>query len=160
MHAAAPLLDSPPLVRFGLPELVKGANPAAAADFSETIPGDFYQRLLAVSVRLTPDANVAARTLYIECLDPESVRTAIFGAPVTVPASDTTDFFFSAWLGQPDWEVASTVLVPIAPLLLPPTHSWRITVNGVQAGDTLTRIRYWRERFYTTGQPPSPDAGY
>lgn len=155
MHALrTPLLDSPPLVRYGLPELVKGTNPAAAAAFAETVEGGHFQRLVAVIVRLTPDANVANRQLYVEYRDDGGVRTAIAGAPVTVPASDVTDFFFSAYLGQPDWEVSSTVLVPLPPILLLPGHDWRIAVDNMQAGDTLTRIRYWRERFETEHQPP------
>lgn len=156
MTLVAPLLDSPPLVRYGLPELVKAESPTAGANFTVSLPGGFFTRLLAVSVRLTPDGNAANRTLYIEYRDDEGVRTAISGAPVTVPASDTTDFMFSAWLGQPDWEVASTVVVPLAPIILPPTHSWRIIVDSIQAGDTLTRIRYWQERFLTQDQPPQP----
>lgn len=150
MHALrTPLLDSPPLVRYGLPELVKGENPAAGAAFTQAIGGRHLERLIAVSVRLTPDATVANRTVHVEYRDDGGIRTAIAGAPVTVPASDVTDFFFSVYLGQPDWEVVSTVLVPLPPILLLPTHEWRIAVDGIQAGDTLTRIRFWRERFET-----------
>lgn len=149
----APVLDAPPLFREGIPELVKGASPAAGANFTYSIDAGFFERLIAVSVRLTPSADAADRTLAIEYRDDEDVRTALAGAPVTVPASDTTDFFFSAYLGQPDWEVISTVLAPLPPILLLPTHDWRIVVNNIQATDTLTRIRFWRERFYTTNTP-------
>lgn len=148
-----PALDAPPLERYGLPQWIAGANPGAATTFSRTIDGNFFERVLAISVRLTPDANAANRQLFVEYRDHEDVRLALFGAAVTVPASDTTDFYFSARRGESEWEVSSTVLVPLDPWLLYPTQDWRIAVDNMQAGDTLTRIRFCVEQFYTTGQP-------
>jgi hypothetical protein len=149
----APLLDAPPLARLGLPELLKAESPAAGANFQYNVEGGFYERVLAISVRLVTSADAADRTLYVEYRDDADVRTGISGAPVTQSASTTTDYFFSAFLGQPDWAVAATVLVPLAPLLLLPTHDWRLVVDTIQATDALSRIRVWRERFYTTDTP-------
>lgn len=143
----APTPDAPPLARVGLPELVKATSPAAGANFTATARAGYMERIIAVSFRLTPDANAANRTAYVESRDETGVRTMMAGANVTVAASTTTDFFFSWALGQPDWLIASTVVAPLTPLLLLPEHDWRIVIDSIQAGDTITRIRYWREVF-------------
>ncbi len=152
-YPRTPLLDSPPLVRIGLPEYVQRPSPAAAAAFQENIPGDYFARFLTVFFRLVTDATVANRTAAIEYRDHEDNRMVLAGAPVTQSASSTNDYAFTAWLGQPDWSVISTILVPIPPLLLLPTFDMRIVIDGVQAGDQLSRIRFMWERFYTTDQP-------
>lgn len=150
---SAPLLGSPPLYRYGLPEYVQRPSPAAAANFQEDIGGSFFTRFLGVFCRVVTDANAADRTVAIEYRDHEDQRLMLAGAPVAQTASTTTDYVFSAWLGQSDWSVISTVLVPLPPLLLLPTWDMRIVVNGVQAGDQISRVRLLWERFYTTDQP-------
>lgn len=144
----APLLDAPPLRRYGRPSLEHGASPAAATAFVQAVTGEFLVRLLTLYCRLTPDANAGNREVTLEYRNANDERFYLAGAPVTVPASDVTDFMFSAYLGQPDWEVDSTVLVPFAPLILEPTFDFRVNVVGAQAGDTLTRVRFVWERFY------------
>lgn len=142
-----PFPDAPALGRVGLPELVKATSPAAGANFTATLRPGHYERIIAASFLLTPDAQAANRTVYIESRDDANVRTMIAGAAVTVPASDATSFFFSWAVDQATWEVASTVIVPLTPLLILPGHDWRIVVDSIQSGDTLTNIRYWREVF-------------
>lgn len=153
VELAAPLLDSPELVRYGLPQWVQGASPAAGANFTRTVDGFFYERVVAVSFRLTPDAQAADRGVAIEYRDADDVRLALNGPAVTVPASDTTDFYFSAHVGSDKWEVQSTVIAQLDPWLLLPTFDWRIVVANIQTGDTLTRIRFLVEQFYTTNTP-------
>jgi len=148
------LLDAPNLPRYGLAEYAKGVSPAAGANFTEAVPGHYAIRLVTVFFRLVTDANVARRTAMVEYLDPEGNRCLVAGAPVTQAATSTNDYAFQAFVGQSDWAVASTVLVTLPPLLLLPTFSWKITVDTIQAGDQLSRIRYVRERFSTDASPP------
>lgn len=148
-----PELDAPPLWRYGLPEFFRAASPAAGANFSQALGGSFYARLVTLFVRLVTDANVANRTLRVEYLDTDGAVYEVAGNPVTYPANSTEDYSFSVWQGQGEWEVAATNLVPLHPTLLPPTHSFRILVNSIQAGDQLSRISWTWERFYTTDQP-------
>jgi hypothetical protein len=148
-EAAAPLLDAPPLRRYGRPSLEYGPSPAAATAFVQTVEGAYLVRLLTLYCRLTPDANAANREVTLEYRNAADERFYLAGAAVTVPASDVTDFMFSAYLGEATWEVDSTVLVPIAPLILEPTFDFRVNVLNAQVGDTLTRIRFVWERFFT-----------
>jgi hypothetical protein len=148
-----PSLDAPPLARYGLPDYQMRANPAAGANFTEEISGSFYTRLITVSVRLVTDLNVANRTLRLEFRDNQDNVFAVCGNPVTYPASSTEDYFFSVFQPRGEWEVSAANLVPLHPLLLPPTFDFRIAVTNIQATDQLSRIRFVWERFYTTGQP-------
>lgn len=153
MHARAPLLDAPPLVRYGaVPEYVLGASPAPGAAFEAKTPGQNYLRLVSVFFRLVTSADVADRGVYLEYLDSAGNRFAISGAPVTQAASTTTDYSFQAQLEAAAWPVDTAVLVPLAPVLLLPTFSFRITATNLQAADAISRVRYVQEAFYT-GEP-------
>jgi hypothetical protein len=156
MHGLrAPLLDSPPLRRYGLPSLERGANPAAGADFVQPIEGQWLTRLLTVSCRLVCSADVASREVVVEYRDAEDVRYAVAGAATTLTAGETGDYFFSAFLGTDIFTVDSSALCPLPPLLLSPTHDFRIHVVNVDNTDQLSLIRWTWERFYTTDQPPT-----
>jgi hypothetical protein len=162
MHGRAqPLLDSPPLVRYGLPSFERGVSPAAGAHFTQEITGQFHTRLLTVSCRLVTSATVASRQVVVEYRDDGDVRVALAGPATSSPASQTNDYFFSAFLGTDVFTVDSTALAPLPPLLLPPTYDFRIYVANIQAADQLSNIRFTWERFYTTNEPAlvSPHSG-
>lgn len=150
----APELDTPGLERFGYPELVYADSPAAGAKFSSQIAGNFFVRLISVTFRFTPSATVASRIPYIEFTNAADARFALSGAPLTVAASTTTDFYFSVWRTYADWPIDSTVLVPLERTILSPTQKWKIGATAMESDDAITAVRYVYERFFTTGQPP------
>lgn len=146
----APSAFGPDLRPHGFPYLVRGVDPAAGAEFTQAVDGNFWIVLLAFTVRLNTDANVAARTLRLEYRDAEDNAYDVMGNPVTYPASTTNeDFFFSIYQTRGEWEVSTSNLVPLHPLPLPPTHDFHVEVTNIQAGDTLTRIRYVVQEFYS-----------
>jgi hypothetical protein len=149
----APVLDAPVLVRYGIPELVYGAQPAAAADFVGTVDGSFYARLVSVFCRLVADANVASREVVVEYRNAADERFALAGAATTLTAGQTGDYFFSAFLSTDIFTVDGSALAPLPPLMLVPTFDFRIHVVNAQVGDQLSMIRYVQERFYTTDTP-------
>lgn len=153
MELAAPDLDSPVLRRQSPPQLVTNETTTTGANFQQAVNDGLWWRLIGIFVRLTPDANAANREVTIEYRDQNGNVYARNGAAVTVPASDTTEFYFSAFRTTDEWEVNSTVLVQLDPIIIPPGHSFNIVVVNVQAGDTLTRLRYLVEKFYS----PSAD---
>lgn len=154
MHLAAPVLDAPPLDRYGLPELVYGTTPAAGAHYSAAIPGQFITRLLSLHVKLVADANVASREVTIEYRNADGLRFALAGINTTVVASQTAYYEFSVFQPEAVATVDSSALVPLPPLLLMPTFDFRVYVVNIQATDQLSQVRYVWERFYTQGQPP------
>lgn len=155
MGASIPILDSPAAFRYGDPALEYGATPAAGAHFIQTIPGQYRARLITFFCRLVTDANAADRTVVLEYRDAGDLRYAMAAAPVTQSASTTTDYAFQAWQGQADWPADDTVLVPLVPITLPPTHDFRLYVDNIQATDAVSRVRFVWERFYTGDSPPA-----
>lgn len=155
MHRhSAPLLDSPPLLRYGLPELKSHAAPAAGTDFTYQLPGDFYVRLVSVYCKFVADGNAASREVVLQYLDAESNVFDVAGINTTVTATNTAFYSFSAFQPEAVATVDSSALVPLHPVILAPTQKFRLHVVNVQAGDALSLIRTNWERFYTTNEPP------
>lgn len=149
-----PSLDSFPVERRGLPELVYGDTPAANTDFSPTMDGRYYVRLIAVFCRLVTSATVASREVVVSFEDSAGNRFAVSGINTTVTASNTADYSFCVFHPEAVATVDSTALVPLAALILLPTHTFKIHLVNGQAADQLSRIRFVWEKFFTTGQPP------
>jgi hypothetical protein len=148
--AEAPYLVEPvKRTLAGMREHVDGVAPAAGADYALTMEGRYVTRLLSVFVRLTTDANAANREVVLEYRTNEAERFALMGAPVQVTANDVVDFVFQTGQGQAEWSVDDSVVVPLLPMFLVPTESIRLHVVNVQAGDTLTLIRLYWERWPT-----------
>ena len=153
---AAPVLDAPALRRYGPPELVFGANPAAAAHFVFDEDAGYWWRLLSVHVRLVTDANAADRQVVLEYRDIQDQRFDLMGINATQAASLTADYVFSAFQPGVVATVDSSSLIPLHPTLLYPGCDFRLFVVNVQAGDQLSRVRFQLERFYPpddVGQP-------
>lgn len=152
----APLIDSPAMRRYGPPELVLATSPAAGADFVFAEASGYWWRLLSVHVRLVNSADAANREVVVEYRDTQDQRFALYGAPVTFPASDTIDYVFSVFQPRAEWEVDATVVVPLGADLLYPGCDFRIHVVNMDNTDQLSRIRFQLERFYPpddVGQP-------
>lgn len=149
----APVLDSPPLWRRGLPELVYGQSPAAGADFSVAVTGGSFVRLVAVYCKFVADANAASREVVVSYEDQGGNRFALAGINTTVTANNTAYYAFSAFQPEAVATVDSSALVPLPPIILLPTQVFKLHVVNIQATDQLSQIRYVQERFYTTEQP-------
>lgn len=148
------LIDAPPLHRFGFPELVEGTTPAATTDYTAELKGNYRYRLLSVFCRIVTTSDVADRNVVVEYRDGGNNRFMLSGAPVAIEASTTIDLAFDVWQSQAEWPVDGTILVPLKPLILPPTFDFRIHVENIQTGDALSRIRYVWELFSTDSPTP------
>lgn len=149
-----PAVDSPPLLRYGLPDIEVRTSPAAATDYSETITGTYIERLLTVWCRLVTASDVGNREVVLQFLDANGNVYRNCGAAVTVPASTTIDYSFSVFQPITEFPVDSTILVPLDPLLLQPSLKWKLHIVGVLTTDALSRIRVSRERFYSDSPVP------
>lgn len=143
-----PAIDSPPLRRYGLPELVYGETPAAGAGLTISLDGNFLVRLLSLYLTLTTDATVGDRQVTVSYADQAGDRFMVAGAPVTQAASSVNDWCFSVFQPQAEWPVDATILVPLAPKLLLPTQKIVVAVGGIEVADAITGVRYTWERFY------------
>ena len=154
---AVPLLDSPELQRYGVPQLVFGASPAVATDFSQAVLGANYARLISVFARLVTDANVANRQVVLEYDDAGGNRYALMGSAVVQAASLTIDYCFSAYQPAVVQLVDTSQLIPLQQQLLRPSDVWKLHIVNVQAGDQLSRIRFVWELFYSNVPAPGAD---
>lgn len=154
MHATAPQLDTPALLRYGFPDLQTAADPAAGADFSQAINGRYFARLVVVAATLATDANVADRELVLQYETQEGAVYCAAGAPVTVGASSTATYTFSAYQPEAVWPIDGGVLVPLSPVILRPTDAFTLHVVAAEAGDQLSDIRWVWERFYSDSPVP------
>ena len=153
-HARAPELDAPPLLRYGLPALIRGTTPAAGADYVAEVDGRYFWRLVSMFARLVTSSDVAAREVVVEYRDQENNRYALAGAPVTVAASTTIDYAFNAFAPEAVWPVDSTIVVPLPPMILNPTDDFRLHIVNASATDQLSRIRFRVEQFYSDSPVP------
>lgn len=160
MHGLrTPHIDQPPLLRYGFPFLTTETAPAAGASFTTSVVGNYQERLLTVWVRLVTDGNAANREVVLEFQDGSGNTYAMCGAATTVPASSTYDYSFSVWQGTDTFPVNTGILVPLAPIIQLPTYKWKLTVVNVQATDALSRIRVYKERFFSDSEIPGRDYG-
>ncbi len=131
---------------FGLPSLNYGVAPAAGADFAVSVGSAYPARLVSVFCRIVTSADAANREVVVEYRDADGLRFYVAGAPVVVTANTTQDYSFQFGLGQPDWPIDSTILVPLQPMLLVGSWSFRIHVVNMDNTDQLSLIRYvWQQ---------------
>jgi hypothetical protein len=147
-------VDNPALYAYGFPELVEGVAPGAATDFTQAITGGFFVRLVTVRATLTTDGTAANREVTLECRNAAGSRYCVSGAPATVPASSTYTYTFSAFQPEAVWPVDTGLLIPLSPVIMRPTDSFRLHIVNAQAGDALSSIRWLWERFYSDSPPP------
>lgn len=162
MHGVvAPALDSPPLRRYGLPEWKAHASPAAGADFSYQLPGDYYVRLIALHCKFVASADAASREVVVSYEDAGSNRYALAGINTTVTAGLTAYYDFNVFQPEAIATVDGGALVPLSPIILLPTQIIKVHVVNMDNTDALSDIRTIWERFYATGPlngpGPTPD---
>lgn len=132
-------------------EWFPGTQPAAGANYTLNIPGQFATRLLAVTFRLVCDANAANRVVTVDYLDGAGNTYCSSGAAAVITANQTQDYFGHVDHGTAEWNTNTPVFFPLADVILTPGRQMQITVANKQAGDQLSRIFKVWER-YPTGR--------
>lgn len=150
-------VGQPPLLRDGFPEYAALDSPAASTDFTAQVQGQYYERLLSVWCRFVADSNAANREVVLQFQDAAGNVFRQCGAAATIPASNTYDYSFSVWQPLTEFPVDTGILVPLDPILIPPTFKWALHIVNKQAGDALSRVRVYRERFWSNS--PTPGSG-
>lgn len=149
-----PEAGSPPLLRDGFPFLGLETSPAAGASFTAKVVGNYFERLLTVWCRLVTSSDAANREVVLEFLNAEGATYRACGAATTVPADQTVDYSFSVWQQADTFPVNGGVLVPLDPILQPPSFQWKLTVVSVDNTDQLSGIRVYKERFFSDSRVP------
>jgi hypothetical protein len=121
-------------------EIVKGDTPAAGANFSLTSPGRPGWKLVAVLFRLVTDANVANRSVTVDCDDGNGTLFLSNGIQGVVTANTTALFSFAAGRAISEANVNNQVFAPLQPAEFMGGQKLQINVLNKQAGDQLDRV--------------------
>lgn len=138
---ASDYLASPFRYDEGWVDYLDVAQPAAGANATVQVPGQFGMRVLAARATLATDANAANRLLSLDYINANSVTRVRNCASVVWTANTTAQAFIwnHAW-ALSEWNTNTPVLMPVLPLLLPPGWLIRFTVDSVQVGDQLSAL--------------------
>jgi hypothetical protein len=125
---------------------VEGSNPAAGAEFLETVPTNARWRLLGVKVDLVTDATAANRELVLTLDDGANVLAEIpAGVNHTASQNRTYSFFIGAQRGAGATALVVNNALPDAMLM----GGYRIQseTRNLQAGDDYGAPRLWVEEW-------------
>lgn len=143
----ARLMVDPPGFAIGWQTPVYLPDPAAGAQWSYTVDGRYYERIVAVSVKLVTSAVAANRFPLLTFADANG--TAVTAVPLgsAVAASSTINSYLTA--GAPGFDLgpAGGQFGYIPDLLLPPGWSLRSSVAGMDAADQFSGVVLLVQRF-------------
>lgn len=137
---------------YGLayPDWLDPASPAAGAALSVSVDGFWNLRVVAATCSITTDANVANRLVSLDFVNARGITYARNAASVLVTASTTGQVFWWALdRTVAEWNTGTPVFVPVLNAFLPPGFSVKFAVDSIQAGDQLSAVHLWVEKYPT-----------
>lgn len=117
------------------------ASPAAGANASLIVPGQFGYRVLAALASLTTDANAANRLVSLDVINANSSTRLRNPAPASIPANTTGQKY--VWNDAYATGTSITngpMVIPVNGLLVPASWSIQITIDNKQVGDQLSSV--------------------
>lgn len=143
----ARLLLGAPSYAVGWQEPLYLSNPAAGSEWTYTVSGRFYERLLSVRYTLVTSAVVANRFPRLALADANG--THVLSVPVAGTVVAGTTLFIHGMLGAPAFGSGTTGNSQgfIPDMLIPPGWTWHVNTSGLDAGDTETGIVLIVQRF-------------
>lgn len=130
-------------------DLETQASPAVATDFTLTLDPRYVWRFVSVRATIATDANVASRELTVQYLDANGNVFDECRGGTTIAASKTVSVVFSAFQPTASGANDSWAIVPLHSPLLEGGLQMRVHIVNVQAGDQLSAVRTYAEKFYT-----------
>jgi hypothetical protein len=147
---------NPAGIQPGWPDTVQFPSPAAGQPFTRVVPGDFAERLIAVTFTLTLDAVVANRVASLVFLDRNQVPFAKVKANNNAVASTSVTPWLMVGFNVLLLTVAGDSMIGLPDILLTPGQAWQIVVSGMDVGDTITGINASVWRYPMSEVEPSP----
>jgi hypothetical protein len=137
--------------RTGSLDVINPASPAAGSNFALTVGSRNVVglRIVACKATLTTDANVATRFFSLDYIGGRSLTMIRNAATVTVSASQSaTVYQWDTAHTLSEWNTGTPVYAPLVDVLLVPGWSIQLTIDNIQAGDTITAISFVVESYY------------
>ncbi len=116
-------------------------SPAAGANASVVVPGQFGYRVLAALATITTDANAANRLVSLDVINANASTRLRNPVAATIPASQTNvKLIWSAAYHAAASITNGPQIAPINELLVPASWSIQFTVDNKQVGDQLSSL--------------------
>jgi hypothetical protein len=135
---------------LGYEDFSDPASPAAGANYSRTVQGQHWERFLAARCLITTDGNAANRLVSLDFINARGTTYVRNAASVVVTASTTNQAF--EWnIGRTiaEWNTNTPVFCPLMSTFLQPAFTVQITLDNIQAGDQISGIHLWMEKWPT-----------
>lgn len=117
------------------------AQPAAGADASYTVQGQYLEVPLCVACTFNTSNQVASRGVLLSVNGaPSTVTLAAWPAAAVQAASLDIDYTFSAGAGSAYGPVAAFSAVSFPAFLLFPTYVLNVSANNIQTNDQFSAI--------------------
>lgn len=133
-------------------EVLALPSPAADAGFTFTNDGFYWLYIDSLSFQLVTDSNAANRLVTLTVADGTGVALATVPSAAALTASKTGHYTYldgySATTGATD----GPFLNMFPGVFLQPQYSITVAIGAGQAGDQLSNIRLYAERFVTGDQ--------
>ena len=134
----------------GYVDHVAPTAPAAGSNLTVPLDPTFLFRPLSVRFTVNTDANVANRFPTVDYCDPEGNVWVRNAAGLVLTASTVNQVFdFNAQRTVAEWAANTDVLAPLSDFFIPGGWQLRITLSNIQAGDTITAVRFYHEKWVT-----------
>lgn len=129
------------------PLLSRIPSPAVATGFTIAVDQFFWERPIALSFLLTCDTNDQARTGILSFKDADGVIVAQSAIQqLDSPSTALQLSFLGSFSGGPV-AAGTTFIASMPPMFLQPEWTLSFDVLGIQAGDQISAIRWYRDRF-------------
>lgn len=132
------------------PDWLDLATPAAGAVQTLTVPGEYNMRVVAATLTITTDANVANRFVSLDFINARGITYVRNAASVLLTASTTAQsFYWAIDRTVAEWNTGTPVFVPLLNAFLPPGFAVKFAVDSIQATDAISNLHLWVEKYPT-----------
>lgn len=123
--------------------------PAAGSGFTYTNDGFYWELVDLVSFQLVSNGNAANRQVLLTIADGSGVALASLPAASVQIASKTYQYTWSTEFSSFNTVVSNAITGPLPSIFLQPTYSVAVTVGALDAGDQISNVRLYAQRFVT-----------
>lgn len=127
---------SPAGIQPGWLDTVLFTDPPSGQSFTRKVPGEFAERVIAVTGHLVTSAVTGNRQVVFQLLDRNGLTVVSAALTNNVVAGSTIDAFGVGNYAGSSKGASGTSLFPIPDLIVVPGMSWALAVTGIDPGIT------------------------
>ena len=130
-------------------ELYAPDDAAAGVAFSYPVTGGYWERPVSLSFVLSAGTDDSVADVQVLYLDYNGIPVVTVETGPALAANTAAYYsLFSSWTGASAWS-NNTVNAALPPILLQPSWTLQVVVNGGWSEGSMSAVRFYRERFVT-----------